>query len=86
MKRHRDNIVMVKLGTPRKETLPDGRAFYAKYIRVNINSLLDNARIRRTYKRRNNNQRGRGLNDVLNKGFNLAKRVAKSRLEKILQN
>ena len=59
MKIHRNNFAMEKLDTLKKVALPKGTTFYAKYKRVEINLLPDNLRIRRTYKRRNDNQRGR---------------------------
>ena len=34
--RHRNNIVIRKLATPKKVTLPNDRAFYAKYERLKI--------------------------------------------------
>ena len=57
--RHRNNIVMVKLAMPRKVTLPNGRVFYAKYIRVKRNALPNNVSIKSTCKRRaRRDQRG----------------------------
>ena len=52
---------MVKLDAPKKVTLPNDINFYAKYKRVRINSLPNNMRTGRRYRRRikNNNQRPR---------------------------
>ena len=46
MKRHKKNIVMVKLDVSEQVTSLNGRTFYAKYKRVRMNLLPDNMRIR----------------------------------------
>ena len=81
MKRHRGNMVMVKLDVPKKVTLPNGRIFYEKRKRVRIDSLPNNVRIRRRYRRTKNNQQGRRLKDILMKRFKFVKkRVGKSKV------
>ena len=82
MKRYRDNIMIAKLEMFKKATLPNGRTFYSKCKRVRINLLHTNARIRRGYRRKERNIRQgcSELKDVLENGFNLAKRAAKSKI------
>ena len=50
MTRHRNNVVMVKRKAPKRVELPNGRVFYAKYKRVDINALTANITIRNTYR------------------------------------
>ena len=52
MVRRRNNIVLVKRDAPHKVTLPNGRAFYAKYRRVSKEYLPGSTKIARTYKGR----------------------------------
>lgn len=87
MKRHRDNIVMGKLDTPKKVTFSSGRTFYAKYKIVIIDSLPDNVIIKRRHRRRgrrNKLKKWCGLKGILKKGFDLVKRVAKSKVRRSL--
>lgn len=85
MKRHRDNIAMVKLNIPKKMSFPNGRIFYEKYKRVKINSLPDNIRTRQRYRRKyNNNQQQHRLKNKLRNGFNLTKRAARSKIARNL--
>ena len=58
MTRSKNNIVMIKRRTPKRVQLPNGRAFYAKYMKTSRNALLPNKKIRITY-RGNPVQRGR---------------------------
>ena len=58
MTRCKNNIIMIKRETPKKFQLPNGRAFYAKYMRTSRNALPPNVIIRRTY-RGNPVQKGR---------------------------
>ena len=55
MQRYRDNIIIVKLGTPKNVTLPNGRTFYSKYKRVKISLLPKHVTIKRIY----NSRRGK---------------------------
>ena len=48
----RDNISLRKLATPKQIRLPNGRAFTARYGRINRGTLAPtNMKIRRTYRR-----------------------------------
>ena len=52
MVRRRNNIVLVKRGSPHKVTLPNGRTFYAEYRHVTKEYLPGSTKIARTYKGR----------------------------------
>lgn len=87
MTRHRSKIVIRKLGKPRKVSLRNGRTFYAKYKRVKISSLLNNVKIKWTYRQRGRRigqqQRGKiRKENLFKKGFSLTKRVAKSTIRR----
>ena len=80
MQRYRDNIIMVKLGTPKNVTLPNGRTFYSKYKRVKTSLLPKHVTIKRIYNSRRgkrNGQQGHGFGSALRKSFSLAKKFSK---------
>ena len=85
MQRYRDNIIMVKLGTLKNVTLPNGRTFYSKYKRVKISLLPKHVTIKRIYNSRRgkrNGQQGHGFGSALRKSFSLSKKLAKSEIRK----
>ena len=49
MTRHKNNIVMIKRRTSKRVQLPNGRVFYAKYMRTSRNALLPNLTFKRTH-------------------------------------
>ena len=57
----RNNIVMHRLDTPKKVTLPKGRTFYSKYECIKANVLWPNIKIQRNYtaRRRGGGRRGK---------------------------
>ena len=77
------NYAMVKLATPKKITLPNGKTFIARYKRVKRSELRPHIVIRRTYtqrafscgrrRRRRRAQQGQGI-------FDFVKRIAKNSL------
>ena len=88
----RDRIIMIKRRTPKRVTLPDSRAFLARYKRATRNDLPRNINLIRPYKRRaapkarrrkrRINQRGRGFGSTLKKAVNVGKKAFNSRLGK----
>ena len=92
---HKNDIIMIKRWTPKTAQLPNGRVFYAKYLRTSKNVLPANVLVRRTY-RRNPVQRGKRrqlprvrakpAHTVRGRGFgkmfNIVKKVTKSSLAK----
>ena len=73
-----ENYVMVKMPTPKRATLPDGRSFPAKYKRVSRDSQPPNVTIGRRYKQRvapknRHRQRDRGFLDFVK---NVANKLA----------
>ena len=48
----RDRIIMIKRGTPKRVTLPNGRTFLARYKRAKRNDLPRNISLPRIYKER----------------------------------
>ena len=66
---------MMRMSTPKRETLPNNRTFVAQYKRVSRAQLPANITIRRRYiqrvapknKRRRGRQRGRGIFDFVKK-------------------
>ena len=94
MKERRNRIIMVKRKNPKRVTLPNGRTFYAKYKRTTRAELPANVHLQRAYRQRAapkgrrrraavGRQRGRGFKsafkNVFEKGFNIAKKVAKNK-------
>ena len=85
--RLKDNYIMMKLNTPKRMTLPNGRTFAWRYKRVSRDQLPANVTIRRRYtqraapknkrRRRRTQQRGRGL-------FGFVKKVIKNPAVKTL--
>ena len=77
--RRKNDYVMTKLDTPKRVTLPNGRAFHAKYKRVKRSELPPNIILRRNYRqraaprgrRRRVAQQGRGM-------FSTLKKIAKN--------
>ena len=76
--RKKNKYVTVRLDTPKKMTLPNGRTFYVKNQRVPRFQLLPNVIMKRKYKRRaarkgrrrrpvRKRQRGRGFLNSLKK-------------------
>ena len=73
--RRKNDYVMTKLDTPKRVTLPNGRAFHAKYKRVKRSELPPNIILRRNYRqraalrgrRRRVAQQGRGTFSTLRK-------------------
>ena len=65
----------VRIATPKRVSLPNGRTFYAKYKRAKRDELPDIVTVRRTYKKRvRKDQCGREIKDILVKVFRLAKK------------
>lgn len=65
----------VRIATPKRVSLPNGRTFYAKYKRAKRDALPDIVTVRRTYKKRvRKDQCGREIKDILVKVFILAKK------------
>ena len=84
------NCVMVKLATPKRVTLPNGRTFVARYKRIKRSELPPNIIMRRTYRdraavgrRRVRRQQGQGIFDFVRKAAKnpLVKTIAKKGLE-----
>ena len=76
--RRKDDDVMMKLNTPKRVTLPNGRAFVAQYKHISRNQLPANVIISHRYtqiaapknkrrRRRRGRQRGCGLFDFVKK-------------------
>ena len=57
--RSRNNMVMVKLATPKRVQLPNGRTFYATYRRTIKDELPNNVTIKKTCRKRVRQQRRR---------------------------
>ena len=80
---------MVKLATPKRVTLPNGRTFVARYKRIKRSELCPNIVMRRTYRdraavgRRVRCQQGQGIFDFVRKVAKnpLVKTIAKKGLE-----
>lgn len=65
----------VRIATPKRVSLPNGRTFYAKYKRAKRDALPDIVTVKRTYKKRvRKDQCGREIKDILVKVFRLAKK------------
>ena len=91
MNERRNRIIMVKRQNPKRVTLPNGRTFYAKYKRTTRAELPANVHLQRPYRQRAAlkgrrrgrraavGQRGRGFKSVFKKGFNIVKKIAKSK-------
>ena len=80
----------MKLATPKRVTLPNGRTFVARYKRIKRSELPPNIAMRRTYRdgaavgrRRIRRQKGQGIFDFVRKVAKnpLVKTVAKKGLE-----
>ena len=75
--RQKDNYVMLKLNTPKRVMMPNGRTFVVRYKRVSRDQWPTNVTIRRRYtqratpknkrRRMRGRQRGRGLFDFVKK-------------------
>ena len=75
--RRKNDDVMMKLNTPKRVTLPNGRAFVAQYKHISRDQLPANVIISHRYtqivapknkrRRRRGRQRGRGLFDFVKK-------------------
>ena len=73
--RHKENYAMVKLNTPKRVTLPNGRIFVAHYKRIYRGELPPNIVTRMTYtqtaaprgRRRRARQQGQGIFDFVKK-------------------
>ena len=81
---------MIKLATPKRVTLPNGRTFVARYKRIKRSELPPNIVMRRTYRdraavdrRRVRRQQGQGIFDFVRKVAKnpLVKTIAKKGLE-----
>ena len=48
----KNNILLQRLPAPRRAQLPNGRVFFAKYLRVVRERLPEQVKIRRTYVRK----------------------------------
>ena len=79
---------MMKLATPKRVTLPNGRTFFARYKRIPRDHLPPHLIMRRTYtqraaprgrRRRRRGQQGQGI-------FDFIKRVAKNPIVNQLLN
>ena len=79
---------MMKLATPKRVTLPNGRTFFARYKRIPRDHLPPHVIMRRTYtqraaprgrRRRRRGQQGQGI-------FDFIKRVAKNPIVNQLLN
>ena len=86
MKRKK-NYAMMKLATPKRVTLPNGRTFVARYKRIPRDHLPPNIIMRRTYtqraaprgrRRRRRGQQGQGI-------FDFIKKVAKNTIVKLIR-
>ena len=69
----------MKLATPKRVTLPNGRTFVARYKRIKRSELPPNIVMRRTYR----HQKGQGIFDFVRKVAKnpLVKTIAKNGLE-----
>ena len=88
MIRYRNNTIIRKLDRPKKVNLPNGRKFDAKYKRKRISSLPSKVKIKRTYRQRGATVRRQQvrrirIENLLKKGFNLAKQAARKNLAKM---
>ena len=81
---------MIKLATPKRVTLPNGRTFVARYKRIKRSELPPNIEMRRPYRdraavgrRRVRRQQGQGIFDFVRKVAKnpLVKTIAKKGLE-----
>ena len=81
---------MIKLATPKRVTLPNGRTFVARYRKIKRSELPPNIVMRRTYRdraavgrRRVRCQQGQGIFDFIRKVAKnpLAKTIAKKGVE-----
>ena len=88
--RRKKNYAMVKLATPKRVTLINGRTFVARYKRIKRSELPPNIVMRRTERdraavgrRRKRRQQGKGIFDFLSKVVKnpLVKTIAKKGLE-----
>ena len=88
--RRKKNYAMMKLATPKRVTLPNGRTFVARYKRIKRSELPPNIVMRRTYRdraavdrRRVRRQQGQGIFDFVRKVAKnpLVKTIAKKGLE-----
>ena len=81
---------MIKRENPKRVVLPNGRTFYAKYKRVDRDTLPPNIQIMRRYKQRAApkgkrrrtraaQQRGRGFKSFFKKAVNLGKKAFKNK-------
>ena len=87
------NYAMVKLATPKRVTLPNGKTFIVRYKRVKRSELRPHIVIRRTYtqrapscgrrRRRRRAQQGQGIFDFVKKiaKNSLVRSIAKKGLE-----
>ena len=88
--RRKKNYAMIKLATPKRVTLPNGRTFAVRYKRIKISELPPNIVMRRTHRdraavvrRRVRRQQGQGIFDFVRKVAKnlLVKAIAKKGLE-----
>ena len=87
--RRKKNYLMMKLNVPKRDVLPNGRAFVARYKRIPRGELPPNIVMRRTYAQRaaprgcRRRQRGHGIFDFVKKVDKnlLVKSLAKKGLE-----
>lgn len=92
----RNNILLRRLPVLKKATLPNGRTFYAKYVRLSTGNLPPNVRIARTYvqkigpkrQRKHRAQRGKGLlippQAVLSVALDMGKRAGNNELGQMI--
>ena len=88
--RRKKNNAMMKLATPKRVSLPNGRTFVARYKRIKGSELPPNIVMKRTYRdravvgrRRVRRQQGQGIFDFVRKVAKnpLLKTIAKKGLE-----
>ena len=80
--RRKKNYATIKLTTPKRVTLPNGRIFVTRYKRIKRSELPPNILMRRTYRaavgrRRGRHQQGQGI-------FYFVRKVAKNPLVKTI--
>ena len=84
--RRKKHYAMVKLATPKRVTLPNGRTFVARYKRIKRSELFSNIVMRKTYRDRpavGRSQKGQRIFDFVRKVAKnlLVKTIAKKGLE-----
>ena len=71
---------MVKLATPKRVTLPNGRTFVARYKRIKRSELFSNIVMRKTYRDRPAVDRRRVRRQQGQRIFDFVRKVAKNPL------